>query len=71
MTARDLEEFVEEREGGLLFERSQFLNSKIFKKGNFLTVCIQSMTWLRLFPLKSRYSREKRLERKSRLVKLT
>jgi hypothetical protein len=43
MTARDLEEFVEEREGGLLFERSQLLNSKIFKKGNLLTVCIQLM----------------------------
>jgi hypothetical protein len=42
MTARDLEEFVKESEGGLLFERSQLLNRKTFKSGSLLTDCIQS-----------------------------
>jgi hypothetical protein len=41
MTARDLEEFVKEREGGLLFERPHPLKFKTFKRGNFLAICIQ------------------------------
>jgi len=43
MTARDLEEFVKEREGRLLFERSHPLNRKTFKKGTLLTISIQSV----------------------------
>jgi hypothetical protein len=43
MTASDLEEFVKENKGGLLFERSHPLNCKIFKRENLLTICIQKV----------------------------
>ena len=43
MIASNLEEFVKENKGGLLFERSHPLNCKIFKRGKLLIICIQSM----------------------------